>query len=81
MKEYYDAQIRSERMFHIGDMVLMYASKLVGTHSRKTIPSWTGPYYVIKELPRGNYQLADMNRNPMKTPVNGNRLKPYHQLE
>lgn len=81
MKEFYDSKLRSHRLFHIGDMVLMYSTKLLNSHSRKTIPSWTGPYYVIKELPKGNYQLADMDHNPMKTAVNANRLKPYHQLE
>ena len=58
-------------------MVLKYENKIEG--KKKLEDRWNGPYYIHDDLGNGVYKLRTMDRKILKVPINGSRLKPYHQ--
>ena len=75
-KQRFDAKVKIIQ-YKIGDLVLLYQSKLHG--KQKLEPRWSGPYYVHETLPNGAYKLRTMDGKVLKTPINADRLKSYHQ--
>jgi hypothetical protein len=63
--------------FQIRDLVLMYKSQLRG--KQKLQERWKGPYYVHELLGNGAYKLRTIEGQILKSPVNSERLKHYHQ--
>ena len=46
--------------------------------SGKLNPKWKGPYYIHQILLNGSYKLRELDGKVLRTPANGNLLKPYH---
>ena len=46
---------------------------------KKLEERWKGPYYIHADLGNGVYKLRTMERKILKVPINGARLKKYHQ--
>jgi transcription initiation factor IIE alpha subunit len=76
-KERHDKNLQSNYKFEVGQLVLKYETKIEG--KRKLDDRWTGPYYIHADLGNGVYKLRTMDRKILKVPINGARLKPYHQ--
>ena len=75
-KSYYDSKLK-EKVFHIGDLVLLYDScffKFPG----KLQTHWLGPYEVIDVNPNGSIQLKEFEDKILPTPINGCQLKLYY---
>ena len=47
-------------------------------YSGKLEPKWKGPYQIAAVLLNGSYKIADQG-GVLRTPVNGDRLKPYNR--
>ncbi len=67
-----------ERRFIIGEEVLCRDSAKESWYSGKLSPKWKGPYQIVAVLLNGSYKIADQG-DVLRTPVNGDRLKPYNQ--
>jgi hypothetical protein len=76
-KERYDRNLQIDYKFEVGQLVLKYETKIEG--KRKLDDRWTGPYYIHADLGNGVYKLRTIDRKILKVPINGARLKPYHQ--
>ena len=57
--------------------MLYFKIALDQSHSGKFNPKWKGPYYIYEVLPHGAYKLTTIKGRILKTPINGNLLKPY----
>ena len=75
-KELHDNSLR-EIKFKIGELVLLYKSHLRG--KRKLEERWKGPYRIHEVLGNGAYKLRTLDDKILKSPVNSERLKLYHQ--
>ena len=80
-KDRHDAKLRKEVTFHIGDLVLYYRAMLDKQWSEKLSPKWKGPFYIHNIIGNGAYKLRDLHGKVLKTPVNGNLLKRYHDRQ
>ena len=67
-----------ERRFIVGKEVLCRDSAKESWYSGKLEPKWKGPYQIVAVLLNGSYKIADQG-GVLRTPVNGDRLKPYNQ--
>ena len=76
-KERHDGQLTSVQQYKIGDSVLMYRSEL--KNRKKLEDRWKGPYYIHNVLSNRAYKLRMLDDKILKVPINGNRLKLYHQ--
>lgn len=74
-KQRHDKNLKEEN-FKIGDLVLLYKSRLRG--KKKLEERWTGPYYVHEILGNGAYKLRTTDGKVLKVPINSERLKRYH---
>ena len=78
-KDYFDdtKHIR-EGPIKVGDLVLLFNSKIEKSFSDKLTYRWLGPFTVdVADIVRGTYQLAELNGNRMDHTVPGNRLKLF----
>src|SRR6266498_2758489 len=66
-----------ERRFIVGEEVLCRDSVKESWYSGKLEPKWKGPYQIAIVLLNGSYKIADQG-GVLRTPVNGDRLKPYN---
>src|SRR6266511_3585748 len=66
-----------ERRFIVGEEVLCRDSAKESWYSEKLEPKWKGPYQIAAVLLNGSYKIADQG-GVLRTPVNGDRLKPYN---
>jgi hypothetical protein len=78
-KERHDKQLSKVQRYKIGDLVLLYKSEL--KNRKKLEDRWKGPYYVHEVFPNGVYKLRTIDGKVLKVPINGDRLKQYHQRE
>ena len=62
----------------MGEEVLCRNSAKESWYSEKLEPKWKGPYQIAAVLLNGSYKIADQ-ASVLRTPVNGDRLKPYNQ--
>src|SRR6266540_5178051 len=67
-----------ERRFIVGEEVLCRDLAKESWYSEKLEPKWKGPYQIAAVLLNGSYKIADQE-DILRTPVNGDRLKPYNQ--
>ena len=74
-KQRFDAKVKTIQ-FQIGDLVLLYKSKIHGR--QKLEDRWSGPYHVHETLPNGAYKLKTIDGKVLKAPINADRLKLYH---
>lgn len=65
------------RSFEVEDLVLLYKSKIKG--HKKLEERWKGPYRIHATLSNGAYKLETLDKKVLKAPVNGDRLKIYHE--
>jgi hypothetical protein len=77
-KDRHDKKITRPRAFLIGDRVLYFNVTLDHSHSGKFIPKWKGPFVIQQTLPNGAYKLSTKEGQLLRTPINGNLLKLYH---
>jgi hypothetical protein len=75
-KELHDSSLK-EVKFKIGEFVLLYKSYLRG--KQKLEERWKGPYRIHEILGNGAYKIRTLDERILKTPVNSERLKRYHQ--
>ena len=68
-KSYYDSKLK-EKVFHIGDLVLLYDSRFFKFFG-KLQTHWLGPYEVIDVNPNGSIQLKDFEGKILPTQING----------
>jgi hypothetical protein len=80
-KEIYDRKINREDHFRIGQKVLYYKASRDNQHTGKLLPKWEGPYYVHEICANGSYRIRNGNGKLLKSPVNGNLLKIYHEFQ
>ncbi|KAK4729739.1 hypothetical protein R3W88_022727 [Solanum pinnatisectum] len=73
MKKYHDQNIE-KREFVVGDMVLLYNSRL-RLFPGKLKSKWTGPFIVTQVFPHGAVELK--NKEGTRFKVNGQRIKVY----
>ncbi|CAG8748212.1 857_t:CDS:1, partial [Cetraspora pellucida] len=78
-KERHDQHITATPDFGIGDKVLVYDARRMGTHSRKLIPIWKGSYYVHDVLSNGAYKIRELGGRILAAPINKKLLKPYRE--
>ena len=76
-KDRHDKQLSEVQRYKIGDLVLLYRSEL--KNRKKLEDRWKGPYYIHEVFPNGVYKIRTMENKVLKVPVNGERLKLYHQ--
>ena len=69
--------LEKERRFIMGEKVLCYNSAKKLWYSKKLELKWKGPYQIAVVLLNGSYKIANQG-GVLRTPVNGNRLKPYN---
>ena len=79
-KERHDENIKQSNQFKIGNKVLYFNVTLDQSHSGKFNPKWRGPFIVQQVLPHGAYKLQTLDGQSLPTPINGNLLKMYHEL-
>ena len=79
-KERHDENIKQSNQFKIGNKVLYFNVTLDQSHSGKFNPKWRGPFIVQQVLPHGAYKLQTLDGQSLPTPINGNLLKKYHEL-
>ena len=65
-----------ERRFIVGEEVLCHDSAKESWYSGKLELKWKEPYQIVAVLLNESYKIADQG-GVLRTPVNGNRLKPY----
>ena len=63
------------RVFHEGDLVLVYDQDHEKLGASKLEPLWYGPYIVKYVLQKGSYELADHGGNLLSKPYNWIYLK------
>ncbi len=66
-----------ERKFIMGKEVLCHDSAKKSWYSEKLESKWKGPYQIAAVLLNRSYKIADQG-GVLRTPVNGDRLKPYN---
>lgn len=77
MKFRYDTNVKLTSPYIVGNMVLLYNSKLNNSHSKKFKPRWTGPYIISDILPSGNLILKEPRTGQSLASVNINRVTRY----
>jgi len=80
-KNRHDRQIDHLYQFEIGDKVLYYDAAKDKQWSGKLNPKWKGPYYIHQVLINGSYKIREIDGRVLRTPANGNLLKPYHDRQ
>ncbi|CAG8543728.1 18465_t:CDS:2, partial [Gigaspora rosea] len=75
-KEQHDRPILPKPEFAIGDKVLLYNARIMGTHSHKFIPKWKGPYYIHDNLSKGAYKLRELGEKVLKDTAWNNCTAP-----
>ena len=77
MKHLYDKRT-TERKFEIGDMILMWNSRMEdkGKHG-KFDPIWLGPYLIENTWGEYSYIIKDLSENILELSVHGQFLKRY----
>ena len=73
-KKWHDQMI-AQKIFHQGDQVLLYDSKL-HIFMGKLKSRWTGPFTIHQVYPNGAMEIKSSKDN-RTFKVNGHRLKPY----
>ena len=73
-KRWHDSRLRGDKLFTIGEKVLLFNSRLK-MYPSKLKSRWTGPFVVTKVYPYGTIELCDKNGYIFK--VNGQRVKKY----
>ena len=66
-----------ERRFIVGKEVLCHDSAKESWYSRKLELKCKGPYQIAAVLLNGSYKITDQG-DVLRTPINGDRLKPYN---
>ncbi|CAI2167141.1 17339_t:CDS:2 [Funneliformis geosporum] len=61
----------------VGELVLLHKTEI--QDKKKLEERWKGSYYIHADLGNGVYKLRTMDRKVLKVPINGARLKKYHQ--
>ncbi len=65
------------REFQKGELVWYFDKPAAMRHDIKFQPKWKGPYQISAILDKGAYRLT-LDRKELRSTVNGNLLKPYH---
>ena len=78
-KDHHDKGVKRKQAFQIGDHVLYFNVTLDHSHSGKFNPKWKGPFVIQQILPNGAYRLSTNEGQLLRTPINGNLLKLYHE--
>ena len=78
-KELYDKKIGHVEPFRVGQKVLYYKAAQDNQHTGKLLPKWKGPYVVHHVGTNGSYHLKTLDDKLLKSSVNGNLLKAYHE--
>ncbi|GKD27747.1 reverse transcriptase domain-containing protein [Tanacetum coccineum] len=73
-KRIHDVKIKN-RVFNIGDQVLLFNSRLKIFSGKLKSRSWSGPFTIVQVFPYGTVELSQNSGPNFK--VNGHRLKPY----
>ena len=74
-KKWHDKRLKAHKVFHEGDRVLLYNSRL-HLFPGKLKSRWCGPFIIHKVFPYGTVELYHPEKGNFK--VNGHRLKHYH---
>ncbi|XP_016750394.1 uncharacterized protein [Gossypium hirsutum] len=74
-KRRHDARLKQNKQFEVGDLVLLYNSRLK-LFSGKHKSRWSGPFVVKTVFPYGIVEISHPSQGTFK--VNGHRLKPYN---
>ena len=75
-----DAKIRKgwERHFNEGDLVLCFDNRLDHQLDKKFLPTWSGPYKVIRERSNGLVEVHELADPHHQKVCNKRFLKPFH---
>ncbi|GJU59036.1 reverse transcriptase domain-containing protein [Tanacetum coccineum] len=73
-KRIHDAKIKN-RVFNVGDQVLLFISTKMKIFSGKLKSRWSGPFTITQVFPYGTVELSQNSGPNFK--VNGHRLKHY----
>ena len=60
--------------FKVGDRVRLIDGRILDGATRKGVDRTTGPYWILRVLPKDNYILTNRERNFRKTPIHLNQL-------
>ncbi|XP_021985913.1 uncharacterized protein LOC110882111 [Helianthus annuus] len=74
VKRLHDKRLREHKDFRVGDLVLLYSSRL-RLFPGKLRSRWTGPYTIKEVFPYGAVIIKNLSGETFK--VNGHRLKRY----
>jgi hypothetical protein len=80
-KNRHDKKIVRPHGFNIGDKVLYFNMVLDQSHSGKFKPKWKGPFIIHQVLPNEAYKLIADGGQILPTPINGNLLKQYKEMD
>ena len=75
MKCCHDACLKQRKQFEVGDLVLLYNSRLK-LFPTKLKSRWSGPFIVQIVFPYGTVEVSHPSQGTFK--VNGHRLKIYN---
>ncbi|GKD92965.1 hypothetical protein Tco_1372802, partial [Tanacetum coccineum] len=75
-KKWHDSRLHGDKYFKVGDMVLLYNSRLK-MYPGKLKSKWSSPNIVKTVYPHGAIEITD--RYGFSFKVNGQRLKKYYE--
>ncbi|EMD31013.1 hypothetical protein CERSUDRAFT_60606 [Gelatoporia subvermispora B] len=67
-----------ERRFEPGTWVLVHETWLDAQHGNKGALRWAGPYVVVRQLPSGSYEIAEIDGTRIRDHVAASRLKLFY---
>ncbi|KAL2628573.1 hypothetical protein R1flu_013259 [Riccia fluitans] len=67
--------------YHVGDLVLWYKGPVPARSGGKFRNRWFGPYMVSRVTPNNVVALETLDSEPLRQPINVNRLKPYKSAD
>ncbi|KAA3472278.1 Retrovirus-related Pol polyprotein from transposon 412 family [Gossypium australe] len=77
-KRRHDARLKRSKQFEVGDLVLLYNSKLK-LFPGKLKSRWSGPFMIKTIFPYGTIEVTHPTKGTFK--VNGHRLKLYNSTD
>jgi len=78
-KEKFDQRVKKEKVFKIGDKVLLKEAYKDNQKSGKLSQNWKGPYYIHEVYGKGAYRIKTLDGKILKGTQNIRNIKTYYE--
>ena len=78
-KEKFDQRVKKEKVFKIGDKVLLKEAYKDNQKSGKLSQNWKGPYYIHEIYGKGAYRIKTLDGKILKGTQNIRNIKTYYE--